>query len=116
MWEQRRWDGTQAYSDTKLHDVLLAFAIARRWPEVFSNAMEPGWVPTKMGGPGAPDDLIQAHTTQVWLAVSEEPAAKVTGKYFYHLKMRAPHPATQDENIQERLLAACKNVSGLTLR
>ena len=21
-----------------------------------SNALEPGWVPTKMGGPGAPDD------------------------------------------------------------
>ena len=56
-WENRPWQGQQAYSDSKLHDVLLAFAVARRWPDVFSNALEPGWVATKMGGPGAPDDL-----------------------------------------------------------
>ena len=115
IWERRPWAGTQAYSDTKLHDVLLAFAVARRWPEVLSNAIEPGWVATKMGGPGAPDDLNQAHRTQVWLAVSEEAAAKVTGKYFYHLKLRTPHPATRDANVQEKLLAACQVLSGLTL-
>jgi len=51
-WEHRPWQGQQAYSDTKLHDVLLAFAIARRWPNVLSNALEPGWVATKMGGAG----------------------------------------------------------------
>ena len=70
LWEHRPWDGQQAYSDTKLHDVLLAFAVARLWPDVLSNALEPGWVPTKMGGPGAPDDIDAAHRTQVWLAVS----------------------------------------------
>jgi NAD(P)-dependent dehydrogenase (short-subunit alcohol dehydrogenase family) len=115
MWKRRRWDGTQAYSDTKLHDILLAFAVSRRWPDVRSNAMEPGWVATKMGGPNAPDDLHQAHRTQVWLAVSEEAAAKVTGKYFYHLKLRTPHPASHDRNVQEKLLAECKNISGITL-
>ncbi len=46
-WADRPWSGQQAYSDTKLHDPLLAFAIARRWPSVLSNALEPGWVPTK---------------------------------------------------------------------
>src|SRR5271155_2126098 len=56
-WEHRPWQGQQAYSDTKLHDVLLAFAIAHRWPDVLSNALEPGWAATKMGGAGAPDDL-----------------------------------------------------------
>jgi NAD(P)-dependent dehydrogenase (short-subunit alcohol dehydrogenase family) len=114
-WERRRWDGTQAYSDTKLHDVLLAFAIARLWPDVFSNALEPGWVPTKMGGPRAPDDLDQGHRTQVWLAVNDDPAAKVTGQYFYHLKRRAAHPAAHDSKIQDKLLAACKEMSGLEL-
>jgi hypothetical protein len=74
-WEHRAWNGQQAYSDTKLHNVLLAFAIARRWPDVLSNALEPGWVPTKMGGPGAPDDLDAAHRTQVGLAASDDPAA-----------------------------------------
>lgn len=114
-WEHRAWQGQQAYSDTKLHDVLLAFAIARRWPEVFSNAVEPGWVATKMGGPGAPDDLDQAHRTQVWLAVSDDLAAKVTGQYFYHRKLRPPHPATHDTERQEMLLTACQRLSGVDL-
>jgi NAD(P)-dependent dehydrogenase (short-subunit alcohol dehydrogenase family) len=114
-WEHRAWQGQQAYSDTKLHDVLLAFAIARRWPDVFSNALEPGWVPTKMGGPGAPDDMEAGRRTQVWLAVSEEPAAKVTGEYFYHMQLRSPLAATRDTERQDRLLDACKNISGINL-
>jgi NAD(P)-dependent dehydrogenase (short-subunit alcohol dehydrogenase family) len=114
-WEHRAWNGQQAYSDSKLHDVLLAFAIARRWPDVLSNALEPGWVPTKMGGPRAPDDLDAAHRTQVWLAVSDDPAAMVTGKYFYHMRLREPHRAAHDTELQETLLDACKRLSGVDL-
>jgi NAD(P)-dependent dehydrogenase (short-subunit alcohol dehydrogenase family) len=114
-WEQRPWQGQQAYSDTKLHDVLLAFAIARRWPEVFSNALEPGWVATKMGGAGAPDDLDAGHRTQVWLAVSDDAAAKVTGEYFYHLRRRAPNPVARDTARQEALIDACERFSGVDL-
>jgi NAD(P)-dependent dehydrogenase (short-subunit alcohol dehydrogenase family) len=114
-WERRPWQGQQAYSDTKLHDVLLAFAVARRWPDVLSNAMEPGWVATKMGGPGAPDDLDAAHRTQVWLAASDDPAATVTGEYFYHMRLRAPNPASRDLERQEKLLNACKRFSGVDL-
>src|ERR1700683_3640784 len=96
VWEQRPWQGQQAYSDSKLHDVLLAFGIAHRWPDVHSNALEPGWVATKMGGAGAPDDLDAGHRTQVWLAVSDDPVATVTAEYFYHMKLRKPKPATRD--------------------
>ncbi|MGB8093770.1 MAG: SDR family NAD(P)-dependent oxidoreductase, partial [Pseudolabrys sp.] len=52
LWEKRRWNGSQAYAETKFQDVLLAFAVARMFPEVKSNSREPGWVPTKMGGAG----------------------------------------------------------------
>jgi NAD(P)-dependent dehydrogenase (short-subunit alcohol dehydrogenase family) len=114
-WQRRQWNGMQAYSDTKLHDVLLAFAIARRWAGVYSNALEPGWVATKMGGSGAPDDLAKGSETQAWLAVSEDKAAKVTGRYFFHLKERAVSPAARDSARQDELLRSCEQMSGVTL-
>ena len=113
-WENRPWQGQQAYSDTKLHDVLLAFAVARRWPGVLSNALEPGWVSTKMGGPGATDNLDAGHRTQVWLAVSDDKAATVTGEYFYHMRLRAPVPATREVELQEKLIEACHGFSGVS--
>ena len=114
-WERRPWQGAAAYSDSKLHDALLAFAIARRWPQVLSNALEPGWVATRMGGAGAPDDLQAAPKTQVWLAVSDEPAATVSGGYFYHMKPRDTHPVLCDVAVQERLIEACEGFSGVRL-
>jgi len=84
----RRWNGSQAYADSKLFDIMLAFGVARRWPKVLSNAVDPGWVKTKMGGSGAPDGLEIGATTQAWLAASDDAEAKVTGEYFYHKKPR----------------------------
>jgi NAD(P)-dependent dehydrogenase (short-subunit alcohol dehydrogenase family) len=116
QWERRPWNGSQAYADSKLFDVVLAFAAARHWPDVFSNALEPGWVPTKMGGPGAPDDLSLAPVTQVWLATSDDPAAMVTGRYFYHQHQRETHPAASSLEVQEGLLEACATLTGVELR
>jgi NAD(P)-dependent dehydrogenase (short-subunit alcohol dehydrogenase family) len=115
QWENRRWNGSQAYADSKLFDVLLAFGIARRWPKVLSNALEPGWVPTKMGGPSAPDDLTLGAVTQVWLAVSDEPAAKASGQYFYHKALRRTNPVTHHREAQDALLDYCSKISGIHL-
>ena len=115
QWTQRRWNGSRAYSDSKFLDVVLAFAVARRWPEVLSNAVEPGWVATKMGGPGAPDDLSLAPVTQAWLAVSDEPAATVTGSYFRHRKPMQAHAATRSPEVQDGLLDACAALTEVTL-
>jgi hypothetical protein len=93
--------------------VLLAFAAARRWPEMFANALEPGWVATRMGGPGAPDDIDQAHRTQAWLAVSDDAAARVTGEYFFHLRRQAANPQAHDTNLQDKLIAACERISSI---
>jgi NAD(P)-dependent dehydrogenase (short-subunit alcohol dehydrogenase family) len=112
-WSERKWNGSSAYADSKLHDVILAFAVARKWPDVLSNALEPGWVATKMGGPNAPDDLDAGAETQVWLATSDDPEAMVSGQYFYHQKRRAPMAAARDEKIQDRLLAECARITGL---
>lgn len=115
QWSARRWNGSQAYSDSKLHDLMLAFGVARRWPDVRSNAVSPGWVATRMGGPGAPDDLDQAHRTQVWLAVGDDGAARETGGYFYHQRPADAHPAARDPNLQDRLFEACRKLSGAAL-
>lgn len=115
MWQERSWVGRQAYSDSKLHDTLLAFAVARRWSGVFSNSVDPGWVATKMGGPSATDDLDEGHRTQVWLAASDKPAVKVTGEHFYHMRRREPKPITHDTEAQERLVGACRKFSGVEL-
>ena len=95
--------------------MLLAFGVARRWPDVLSNAMTPGWVPTRMGGAGAPDDLAQGHLTQAWLAVSDDPAARVTGGYFYHRQPGRLNPAARDPALQDRLLDDCREASGVAL-
>lgn len=114
-WIKRSWAGAQAYAESKLYDTVLAFAVARRWPGILSNAVEPGWVPTRMGGPGAPDDMDQAHRTQAWLAASDDATARVTGGYFHHLRRREPNPASRDAVVQSALLVACEALSGVTL-
>ena len=114
-WTRRRWDGAQAYSDTKLFDVALAFGLARRWPGVAAHAVEPGWVPTRMGGPGAPDDLEAGPVTQSWLAVSDDPPARTTGGYWYHQTRREAHPAAYDTAFQEELIDCCAEMSGVAL-
>jgi NAD(P)-dependent dehydrogenase (short-subunit alcohol dehydrogenase family) len=112
-WKERPWDGFKAYSDTKLHNVLLAFAVAERWKDVLSNAMEPGWVATKMGGPGAPDNLEDGARTQAWLAVSGEPEAMVSGKYFYHGKLQKSHPVATNVTVQNKLMAEYERITGI---
>src|SRR5690606_24592487 len=102
-------------SDSKLFVTTLCMAIARLWPEVYSNAVNPGWVPTRMGGAHAPDDLRLGHLTQEWLATSDDPEALTSGGYRYHQKRMEPHPATQDTKFQDRLLAELARATGTTL-
>jgi NAD(P)-dependent dehydrogenase (short-subunit alcohol dehydrogenase family) len=115
QWAGRPWNGWQAYSESKLFDVMLAFAVARLWSKVMSNAIEPGWVATKMGGAGAPDDLRLGAVTQVWLAVSDDVEATVSGQYFYHQKHRQVHPAAREVALQEQLIDYCTRLTGLGL-
>jgi NAD(P)-dependent dehydrogenase (short-subunit alcohol dehydrogenase family) len=103
------------YSDSKLHVVMLAKAVARRWPDVQSNAVDPGWVPTRMGGANAPDDLEEGVETQVWLAVSDDANAKVSGRYFHHMKQDRQHRDADDVALQNSLIEACAKVTGVTL-
>jgi NAD(P)-dependent dehydrogenase (short-subunit alcohol dehydrogenase family) len=108
--------GHISYSDTKLHDLILSITVAAKWTDVYSNALDPGWVPTKMGGAGAPDDLEKGYETQVWLAVSDDPGAKVSGGYFHHKKQAHYLQAAKDVKVQEKFLGICEQITGVRLK
>jgi NAD(P)-dependent dehydrogenase (short-subunit alcohol dehydrogenase family) len=112
------WSGqgrTGSYSDSKLFVTTLAVAVARIWPEVLSNAVDPGWVPTRMGGPGAADDLRLGHLTQEWLATSDEPEARSSGGYWFHQRLRTPHRTALNPRFQDDLLDALARFTGVPL-
>jgi NAD(P)-dependent dehydrogenase (short-subunit alcohol dehydrogenase family) len=124
MHLQGRWNANNfingtprlSYSDSKLHVLMLCLAVARKWSDVYANAVDPGWVPTKMGGQGAPDDLQKGYETQTWLAVSNDEPAKVSGRYFYHQKERRHNPEGDSLQAQESFLHMCKDVTGISFR
>jgi NAD(P)-dependent dehydrogenase (short-subunit alcohol dehydrogenase family) len=114
-WLERRWNASQAYSDSKLYVTAIAFAVARRWPDVLSNAVDPGWVATKMGGPGAPDDFEMGYRTQTWLAVSDDPAAVVSGRYWHHRKTQRSAREVSEPRFQDQLSSTLGEVTGVPL-
>jgi NAD(P)-dependent dehydrogenase (short-subunit alcohol dehydrogenase family) len=114
-WSKRSWDTFRAYSESKLYVTALAFAVARHWPQVFSNAVDPGWVPTRMGGRGAPDDLEEGHLTQTWLATSDDAAARSSGGLWHHRKRQEPAAQTLDVKFQDELLDSLGSIAGIEL-
>ena len=114
-WTARPWDAAKAYAESKLQLAALAFALARRWPDVLCNAVDPGWVRTKMGGAGAPRDIETGARTQVWLAGSDDPEALTSGGYWHDLRPDEPAAEVVDEAFQDRLVARLAELTGVAL-
>jgi NAD(P)-dependent dehydrogenase (short-subunit alcohol dehydrogenase family) len=114
-WTSRSWNAAQAYAESKLHMTALALTLARAWPDVLSNAVDPGWVPTKMGGPAATGDLQMGYLTQTWLAVSNDPAATVSGGYWYHRQRQTPAAQARDPAFQDQLMDRLAALTGVAL-
>ena len=114
-WTKRSWDSAKAYAESKLHAVALASALARRWPRVLSNAVDPGWARTKMGGAGAPVDVETGQKTQTWLAVSDDAAALVSGRYWHHLRQQEPANEAAIPSFQDELIDKLSELTGVKL-
>jgi NAD(P)-dependent dehydrogenase (short-subunit alcohol dehydrogenase family) len=112
-WSGRR--ATGSYSDSKLLVTTLMAMVAARWSGTMSNAVDPGWVPTRMGGPGAPDDLRLGHLTQEWLATTDDVEAHTSGGYWHHQRRRQPHPSVHDPRFQHELLDELIGFTGVSL-
>jgi NAD(P)-dependent dehydrogenase (short-subunit alcohol dehydrogenase family) len=115
LWRKRAWSGTLAYSESKFYVTALAMAVARLRPDIFANAVDPGWVPTRMGGSGAPDDLYAGAATQVALASGADAVAALSGEYLHHMTVRDPAAGTSNPEVQERLLKLCLELSAVAL-
>jgi NAD(P)-dependent dehydrogenase (short-subunit alcohol dehydrogenase family) len=113
LHEQGVFDGMQAYSDSKLYDVMIAFAVARSWEGVLSNAVDPGWITTKLGGPNATDNLDRGAETQIWLTEGKDPRSVVNGKYFKWKQELTANPTAYDVQMQEKLLEICHEMTGV---
>lgn len=115
QWDNRPWKGMQAYSDSKLHDLMLALEIAARYPHVISNAVDPGWIKTEMGGPNAPDSVELGAETQVWLASSDDEDALVSGRYLKRRQALEPNPVALDSGVRADLVDELARLSGFQL-
>jgi NAD(P)-dependent dehydrogenase (short-subunit alcohol dehydrogenase family) len=115
QWARRAFRGSQAYSDSKLAVTALAFAVAARHPDVLSNAVDPGWVRSRMGGAGAPVSLAAGAATPVRLATSDDALVRVTGRYFTAGHAQPAHPAASDPAFQDAVLDICAQITGVKL-
>lgn len=117
----------QAYYQTKLSNVLFAYALARRLKNtrVTANVLHPGIVKTTlshdyMGNPVfrflegliavSPEKGAQ---TSIYLAASPE-VEGVTGGYFIRKQQKRSAPHTFDEALQDRLWSVSEALVGLT--
>jgi NAD(P)-dependent dehydrogenase (short-subunit alcohol dehydrogenase family) len=115
QYTERPWDGMAAYSDSKLGDVVLAFAVARLWPDVLTTTVDPGWIKTRLGGPDAWDEVDEGASTQVWLASSDDDDAQLTGHYVKRFTIQVANPEASDVAIQDGLLARLAEITGVRL-
>lgn len=115
QWTSREWHGMKAYSDSKLHDLMLAFEVAALHPESIVNGVDPGWIKTDLGGPQAPDPVDLGAETQVWLATSDDALATASGRYVKRREVHVPNPATADADARAALLAELARITGVTL-
>ncbi|KAK4097220.1 NAD(P)-binding protein [Parathielavia hyrcaniae] len=101
------------YSDSKLHNAMLAKAFARRWPEVGCYSVDPGWVPTKMGGSSAPGRVEDGVDTFVMVALGRGEAGCSPGGYFLDSWESQPSAVAGDVRLQDQLLAELAEISGV---
>lgn len=104
-----------SYSASKLALMLLNEYVASIWPDVSVNAVDPGWVPTRMGGVDANDDLKGGYSSQIWLATSKDKQALVSGNCYYHLTLEDYDKRADNQELQNKLIEKLQELTGIML-
>lgn len=114
---ERHYDGYEAYSRSKLANVLFAYELAGRLEgsRVTSSALHPGVIRTKLlnaGWGGGGSNLAQGAETTVYTATSPE-LENVTGRYFDNRRETASSSVTHDKKLQRELWNVSARLVGL---
>jgi NAD(P)-dependent dehydrogenase (short-subunit alcohol dehydrogenase family) len=125
---KRRYNGLQAYAQSKLANVLFTYELARRLQGsgVTANALHPGFVTTSFGHNnrglfGWGNRLAQliagrspqhGARTSIYLASSPE-VEGVSGKYFFDEKPVPSSPRSYDQALARRLWEVSVAMTGL---
>lgn len=106
------------YRDSKLHDVMLANYFSRLFRGkgfgTVCNSATPGWVPTKLGGSGAPGNINDGVDTYVLLAEGKGAAEGKTATYWHSSRQREPKAEAGDEGRQNLLIESLAKISGVS--
>jgi NAD(P)-dependent dehydrogenase (short-subunit alcohol dehydrogenase family) len=105
---ERRYDGVQAYCQSKLAQVMLTFDLAEqlRGRGVTATCLHPAtYMPTKMVRESgvSPVSSLQEGVEATLRLVEDPELDGVTGKYFNGLREAAPHPQANDPEARRRL-------------
>jgi NAD(P)-dependent dehydrogenase (short-subunit alcohol dehydrogenase family) len=107
---ERNYDGSRAYSQSKLAQIAYGFALAARLPaaEVTVNSLHPStYMPTKMvlAERGASLDTLERGVDATLQLVTAPELEGVTGQFFDREHEAQAHPWAYDEANRQRLLA-----------
>ena len=114
---ERRFDGWQAYCNSKFANALFTCELARRLDaaEVTANFLHPGVIDTKLlhvnFGGGSP--VADGARTSVHLAVAAE-VATITGAYFVDERQTRASSASGDRRLAAELWRVSAALTGLT--
>jgi len=104
---ERGYSGYEAYSLSKLANILFTFELSERLKgyNITVNCLHPGVINTKLlregwGFGGA--SVIEGARTSVYLASSPE-VSNISGKYFSNMRISEPAPIAYDKEIRKKL-------------
>ena len=105
IWDPINFNGSQAYSDSKLAVILFTFKLDKILDEITVNCLHPGVINTKLlrKGWGAGGSSVEKGAeTPVYLALADEVKAE-SGSYFVNKGKKKAAAAAYKEQLQDQL-------------
>src|SRR6266508_1169832 len=115
---ERRYDGVQAYCQSKLAQIMLTFDLAEELRDhgITANCLHPAtFMPTKMvlANDIKPASSLEEGVRATLPLVADPDLDGVTGRYFNGRRPAEPHPQAKDTEARRRLRELSGRLAGL---